>query len=242
MLYLGVEGPIDLPHHTIYVSENYDENLADIASGNATTEDPSFYVCNPSRTDPTLAPENHAALYVLLPTANLNAKDDWHSDRQRVRDTIFQQLERRTGLKDLRKRVRAEKFITPDDWAAMNINHGATFNLAHNLGQMLHKRPHHRLQGFDNLWLVGGGTHPGSGLPVIFLSSQITAKLLCEELNLTYAGTPHAQNTAQGAARSRELIETRGRGLTETGPTPVTGPAHASKATSPSRPLQSDQT
>ena len=38
------------------------------------------------------------------------------------------------------------------------------------------------------MWLVGGGTHPGSGLPVIFLSSQITAKLLCERVGATYAG------------------------------------------------------
>jgi phytoene desaturase len=29
--------------------------------------------------------------------------------------------------------------------------------------------------------MVGGGTHPGSGLPVIFLSSEITTRLLCEE-------------------------------------------------------------
>ncbi|MEM1422692.1 MAG: hypothetical protein AAGH64_01690 [Planctomycetota bacterium] len=70
----------------------------------------------------------------------------------------------------------------------MGINFGATFNMAHNLGQMLHKRPHHRLQDVDNVWMCGGGTHPGSGLPVIFLSSQITARLLCEEIGVDYAG------------------------------------------------------
>jgi phytoene desaturase len=37
----------------------------------------------------------------------------------------------------------------------------------------------------DGVWLVGGGTHPGSGLPVIFLSSQITADLLCRERGLS---------------------------------------------------------
>jgi hypothetical protein len=37
------------------------------------------------------------------------------------------------------------------------------------------------LRGFDNLWTVGGGTHPGSGLPVIFLASEITSRLLCAE-------------------------------------------------------------
>ena len=56
--------------------------------------------------------------------------------------------------------------------------------MAHNLGQMLHKRPQHRLENVDGVWMVGGGTHPGSGLPVIFLASEITSRLLCEEAGL----------------------------------------------------------
>lgn len=74
--------------------------------------------------------------------------------------------------------------ITPDDWKAERINIGATFNLAHGLDQMLHRRPQHRLEEVDGVWMVGGGTHPGSGLPVIFLSSQITADLVCREHGL----------------------------------------------------------
>jgi len=64
----------------------------------------------------------------------------------------------------------------------MNINAGATFNLAHSMTQMLHRRMPHRLPYARGAWLVGGGTHPGSGLPVIFLSAQITARMLLEDL------------------------------------------------------------
>ena len=64
---------------------------------------------------------------------------------------------------------------------------------------LLHKRPHHRLQGFDNLWMVGGGTHPGSGLPVIFLSSEITTKLLCAEEGVP---NPLERAVAPGAAHA----------------------------------------
>jgi phytoene desaturase len=46
---------------------------------------------------------------------------------------------------------------------------------------MLHFRPQNRLKGFDNLYLVGGGTHPGSGLPTIYESARITANLIDEE-------------------------------------------------------------
>jgi len=188
MMYLGVRGEVDLPHHTIYTSASYRENLADISTHGRLSDDPSIYVCNPSRTDPTLAPPGHSSLYVLVPTPNTKAKIDWNAARPRLRGAAFDQLARVMGLDDLSSRIEEELTLTPADWAAANINHGATFSLAHSLGQMLHRRPQHRLPNLEGVSLVGGGTHPGSGLPVIFLSAQITSRLLCERLGVEYAG------------------------------------------------------
>lgn len=188
MLYLGLEGKVELPHHTIYVSRSYEDNLKDITQRGALTEDCSTYVCNPCATDPTMAPDGCSALYVLVPTPNCSAKIDWEQADQIMRHRALDIMEREMGIEHARKRIVCEQRITPADWRASNINFGATFNLAHNLGQMLHKRPHHELQGVENVWLVGGGTHPGSGLPVIFLSSQTTAKLLCQRVGAQYAG------------------------------------------------------
>jgi phytoene desaturase len=56
--------------------------------------------------------------------------------------------------------------------------------MAHSLNQMLHLRPHNRFDDIDRMYLVGGGTHPGSGLPVIFESARITARLLLEDLKV----------------------------------------------------------
>ena len=56
--------------------------------------------------------------------------------------------------------------------------------MAHSLDQMLHMRPHNRFDDLDGVYLVGGGTHPGSGLPVIFESARITSRLLLEDLEL----------------------------------------------------------
>ena len=61
---------------------------------------------------------------------------------------------------------------------------GATFNLAHDFRQMLHFRPHNRLEETGGIYLVGGGTHPGSGLPVIYELSRIRSRLLLEDLGL----------------------------------------------------------
>ncbi len=188
MLYLGLEGAADLPHHTIYVSARYEQNLEEISRLGTLSEDPSAYVCNPVATDPSMAPPGCGALYVLMPTPNTRSSVDFHADRARMRGDMLDQLQRIFGIADIERRIECEKMIAAPDWAAMNINHGATFNLAHNLGQMLHKRPRHKLQGLEGVWMVGGGTHPGSGLPVIFLSSQITSRLLCDQLGLRYAG------------------------------------------------------
>ncbi|MHC4990291.1 MAG: phytoene desaturase family protein, partial [Planctomycetota bacterium] len=185
MMYLGVDGHVDLPHHTIYVSRSYQRNLGDIEQGRL-SEDPSFYVCNPSSTDPTLAPEGKSVLYVLVPTPNTQCDIDWAGRVDALRMQALEQISARLGVADLASRIEAEEIATPATWQRMNINHGATFNLAHTLGQMLHRRPQHRLRGFDGIWMVGGGTHPGSGLPVIFLSSQITAGLLAAELGVTH--------------------------------------------------------
>ncbi len=184
MLYLGLEGGVDLPHHTIYVTDRYEDNLADITDRGRMTDDPSMYVCNPVPVDPSLAPEGDSALYVLLPTPNTKVGEaggiDWSREAGRTRERMLDQMERVFGISDVRERTRAELMLTPDDWRASNIQFGATFNLAHGLMQMLHRRPQNELNGLRNCWLVGGGTHPGSGLPVIFLSSQTTARLVCE--------------------------------------------------------------
>jgi phytoene desaturase len=190
MMYLGVQGDIELPHHTIYASRQYEQNLKDISNNGVLSEDPSMYVCNPSRLDASMAPRDHSALYILVPTPNTQPgvnQVDWNSSSSTLRERTLDQLESIFGVGDIRGRIRAEKHITPNDWAAESIQYGATFNLAHTLGQMLHKRPQHKMRGVEGTWFVGGGTHPGSGLPVIFLSSQITARLLCAELGLRCA-------------------------------------------------------
>ena len=79
--------------------------------------------------------------------------------------------------------------VTPADWDQQHEIHlGATFNLAHNLSQMLHLRPRNRFEDLESVYLVGGGTHPGSGLPVIYESARITSRLLGQDLGHARSG------------------------------------------------------
>ncbi|WP_111536997.1 phytoene desaturase family protein [Palleronia aestuarii] len=189
MLYLGLEGQFpDMHHHTIFLSNDYLTNIREIDAGDAPKE-PTIYVQNASVTDPTLAPEGHSALYVLVPVGNLNGNTDWKTLAPLYREKILTRLERLCGH-DIRPKIRTELMFTPEDWQAQQgVYRGATFNLAHNLGQMLHWRPRNRFEDVDGVYLTGGGTHPGSGLPTIFESAKIASKLAADDLGLDRAGT-----------------------------------------------------
>ncbi len=183
MMYLGIEGRYDqLQHHNIYIAADYRRNLEEIENEHVLSEDPSFYVQNPCGTDDTMAPPGHSTLYVLVPVSHQHPNIDWARERDRYRQVVLRQLAK-IGLDDLERRIRCERVITPADWEnRLGIYKGATFNLAHNLGQMLHLRPRNRFEEFERLYLVGGGTHPGSGLPVIFESAKISTQLLLADL------------------------------------------------------------
>jgi phytoene desaturase len=182
MLYLGVDKRYDIAHHNVYFAADYQKNVREIADDLVLSEDPSIYVQNACVTDPTLAPEGQSTLYVLVPIANNRSHIDWSAEAPRFRDKVLGLLETRGGLGDLRQHILAERMFTPHDWEhRFNVFAGATFNLAHNLGQMLYFRPHNEFEEVDNLFLVGGGTHPGSGLPTIYESGRISAGLVLKK-------------------------------------------------------------
>ncbi len=187
MLYLGIEGKYDLPHHNIFIARDYAQNLKDIEQRHVLSKEPSFYVQNASVTDPSLAPEGHSALYVLVPVTHQHPNVDWSREKARYRDLALREIAK-AGFHDVEKRIRYERILTPDDWDQQyEIHFGATFNLAHTLDQLLHLRPRNRFEDLESVYLVGGGTHPGSGLPVIFESARISSRLLLQDMGLEMA-------------------------------------------------------
>lgn len=184
MLYLGLEGREELDHHTIYLASDYRRNLEDIETLYRLSEEPSIYVANPTATDSSMAPSGCSALYVLVPVPHRHPSIDWRSEAAGLRNKALRRLEE-LGVRDVENRIRCERMLTPEGWDRdFEIHLGATFNLAHNLGQLLHLRPRNRFEDLDGVYLVGGGTHPGSGLPVIYESAKISASLLTGDLGI----------------------------------------------------------
>ncbi len=200
MLYLGIEGRYDLPHHNIYVSADYTRNLDEIENRHTLSDDPSFYIQNACVSDSSLAPTGMSTIYCLAPVTHQHPNVDWSREKERFRALLLRQAAK-AGFSDLESRIRFERVLTPNDWDEQyEIHRGATFNLAHNLRQLLHLRPHNRFEDVDGVYLVGGGTHPGSGLPVIFESARISSRLLLQDLGFSANALPRELPLEEAAA------------------------------------------
>jgi phytoene desaturase len=184
MLYLGVDKIYgDLPHHTVVFADDYKKNVDNIFHAMELSDDISLYIRNATPLDPTIAPEGHSNIYVLVPVPNNRSGISWDEAAPKMRDLVIDTIKRKTPLTDIDDHIVTEHVITPADWEEhYAVYRGATFNLAHNMGQMLYFRPHNRLEGLKRCYIVGGGTHPGSGLPTIYESARVSAKLLQDDL------------------------------------------------------------
>jgi phytoene desaturase len=186
MLHLGLDKVYDLPHHTIFFAGDYRKNIGEIFENKTLSGEPSFYVRNASVTDSSLAPEGHSSVYVLVPVPNGSADIDWDKEGPAFRQRVLEALEQRAGMTGIQDHIKEEIEFTPRTWAGMNIQFGATFNLAHSLSQMLYFRPRNKFEELDDCYLVGGGTHPGSGLPTIYESGRIAANMISRSYGVAF--------------------------------------------------------
>lgn len=189
MLYLGLDRRYDeLPHHVIRLSEAARRtDPAALEDRELELDDPPFYVCNPTPTErrhgsAAGAPDGHSTLYVLVPTPNTHHVDDFAAATKALEARIPRWLER-VGFHDLSKHVRASRVFTAETWRdEFNVFRGAVFNLSHTWKQLGPLRPKVKSPHFDDLYWVGGGTHPGSGLLTIIESANIAADHVARSL------------------------------------------------------------
>ena len=129
MLYLGIDKLYDTPHHQIYASKDYQKNLREVTEHKVAWDDPSIYVQNACVTDPTMAPEGHSTIYVLVPASNSHDGIDWEEIKDDYMDVILKQMEH-LGFSGIKEHIVSQTIVTPDDWASRDIYKGAVFNLS----------------------------------------------------------------------------------------------------------------
>jgi phytoene desaturase len=184
MFYWGVRGEVDqlLPHN-VFLSENrYRESFDRIFRDLTLPDQPSFYVHVPAKINPDFAPAGDSGLMILVPVGHMNESypQDWDWLKQQARTVVLDKLER-LGVRGLGERIVTETTLAPPDYHAMNLAKGSAFGLSHNFLQVGYLRPQNRHARYGNLYFAGASTHPGSGLPIVLLSSQLTAERIQEE-------------------------------------------------------------
>jgi phytoene desaturase len=168
-----------LSHHSVFLSDTFREGLDKIFIDKSVSDNPSFYVHAPARTDPTAAPENQDTLSFIVGAGHVDKtkNQDWNEISKRTRSALIRRL-KQLGLEDIEEHIKFEICYTPENWEkACNISRGSVFgSLAHNLMQMGYFRPHNRHSRYRNLFFVGGSTHPGNGIPNILISAKLTSE------------------------------------------------------------------
>ena len=181
VLYLGLDRRYDdgdLVQHNVILGKRYKGLLNDIFNRHHLSKDFSLYLHRPSHVDPNLAPKGGEALYVLAPVPNLRSHTDWSQAARPYRDAIVNFLEQHY-MPGLRKHIVVEHMVDPRYYQdTLNNYLGAAFNMQPLLTQSAWFRPHNRSEEFANLYFVGGGTHPGAGLPGVLASAVIAEKLI----------------------------------------------------------------
>ncbi|WP_081795418.1 phytoene desaturase family protein [Nocardioides sp. URHA0020] len=184
---LGVEGRLpQLPHHSLFFTSDWDQNFGDIFGADARVPDPaSVYVCKPSETDPTVAPEGSENLFVLVPVpADVEIGGGGHDGAgselvERTADAAIDQMAAWAKIPDLRERIRVRYTVGPDDFARRyNAWRGGALGLEHTLRQSAFFRPSNVSAKVDGLLYSGASTVPGVGLPMCLISAELVLKRL----------------------------------------------------------------
>jgi phytoene dehydrogenase-like protein len=184
---LAVDGATpDLAHHTVLFPERYDDEFDDLFAGPPRlVRDPTIYISVPR--DPAIAPPGCEAWFVLV-NAPPHAVDDplrgvdWRSEglADSYADRLLELMARR-GV-DVAARVRWRELRTPADLAERTrAVGGSIYGPSSNGARSAFLRPANR-SPVAGLYLVGGSSHPGGGLPLVILSARIVAGLIDDDL------------------------------------------------------------
>ncbi|AGZ40254.1 zeta-phytoene desaturase [Actinoplanes friuliensis DSM 7358] len=178
VILLGVRGSTpELAHHTVFFPGNYNAEFDAVFGSPGTgvrarpASDPTIFVTRAE--DPAVHPPGTEAWFILVNAARHGTDFgavDWRRPglAQAYADHILKRLAAR-GV-DVRDRVLFAETRTPADLAESTAAPGGT--IYGTAGGLL--RPGNR-GPVDGLFLVGGSTHPGGGLPMVTLSAKIVA-------------------------------------------------------------------
>lgn len=204
LVLLGVRGELpQLEHHTLLFTQDWHDNFDRIFGENPSVPDPaSIYVCRPSATDPSVAPEGHENLFVLVPipadTSIGHGGVDGAGDArvEAIADAVIEQIATWTGADDLAERIVVRRTIGPADFESdLGAWRGSMLGPSHVLSQSAFFRAGNVSKHVDGLLFAGSSTIPGIGLPMCLISAEVMLKRVRGDVStepLPVRGAPSA--------------------------------------------------
>lgn len=217
LAYLGVKGELpELAHHSLFFSQDWDPDFAAVFPPDRKTSAPdrstfsaSLYVSRPSATDPSVAPEGHENVFMLVPVpamddgivGDLNHPED--PETTAIVDQAIELVGQRIGVPNLADRIVARHTVGPGDFQdRFNAWQGNALGLAHTLSQSAFFRGSNVSKHVAGLYFAGATTVPGVGLPMCLISAENVIKRLRDDTTTGPMPTP-LQPTAARIAHNR---------------------------------------
>jgi len=173
---IGVKKKLNVDHHMLFFDTDWDENFDDVFERHQLNDRPLFYVCAPSRTDPSVAPKGYENLFILIPVSG-QAKVGQKKAEQMV-DAALTRIEERIG-ETFRGDMVIKNVYAPEYFSAMfNASDNNAFGLAHTIKQSGPLRPPIRSNKVSSLYFTGQFTNPGTGVPLVLLSGKNVAEYI----------------------------------------------------------------
>lgn len=183
VLLLALDGTTEgLAHHNVWFPENYDAEFDAIFGKTPTPpDDPAIYACVPD--DPQMRPSKDTESWFILVNAprhdpNTPTGFDWDAPgvKEKYANNILEKLAERGT--DIRSRVKWMEIRTPADLEReVMAPGGSIYGTSSNGPRAAFTRPANQ-SVISGLYLVGGSSHPGGGLPLVGMGAEITAELI----------------------------------------------------------------
>ena len=175
--FIGVKHKLNsLQHHTLFFDEDLGLHANEIYKDKRWPTKPLFYVCCPSRTDLSVAPDGHENLFLLMPLAA--GLEDTEPQREKYFQIMIRRLQKYIGV-DFTEAIDFKHSYCINDFVSdYNSFRGNGYGLANTLRQTALLKPKMRNKKISNLFYAGQMTVPGPGVPPALISGKLAATQL----------------------------------------------------------------
>jgi phytoene desaturase len=174
LFYLGLDIKLEnVKHHNLFFDRDFAQHAHEIYTEPSWPSEPLFYMCVPSVTDASLAPEGNENVFILMPLAP--GIEDNDILREQYFDIICKRLEDVIGINIKPNIIYKKSYCVNDFVSDYNAFRGNAYGLANTLKQTAFLKPKLRNKFLSNLYYTGQLTSPGPGVPPSIISGQVVA-------------------------------------------------------------------